>query len=110
MADLAVSAVTIERAWNEGGPAGKMVACREVTLVLTGQGSLTNKIPASVLELTKIEQAGAFRTSADKIVLATPSYDGLNLTLYDVQNATDASRDDPADFTATVRGVVKGYQ
>jgi hypothetical protein len=110
MADLAVSAVVIERAWNEGGPAGKMVQCREVTLTLTGQGSLTNKIPANVMELTKIEQALAFRTSADKLIIAGPSYDGVNLVLFDVQNATDASRDDPADFTATVRGVVKGYQ
>lgn len=109
MADLAASAVTIERAWTEGGTAGKLVSCREVTLVLTAQGTEANKILASVLELTKIEQAHGFRTSANKLIVASPSYDGSQLLLFDVQNATDASRDDPADFTATIRGVVKGY-
>lgn len=108
MADLAISAATIERQWTEGGVAGKQFSGREVTLVLTAQGTEANKIPASALRLSRIIRAENFRTSANKLVVAAPSYDLSQLLLFDVQNATDASRDDPADFTATVRGVVVG--
>ena len=109
MADLAESAVVVEKAWTEGDIAGKRVSCRQVTLTLTAQGTEANKITAAVLQLRVIEQASVFLTSANKLVVASPSYDGSQLLLFDVQNVTDASRDDPADFTATVRGVVKGY-
>lgn len=109
MADLAQSAVVIERAWSEGGVTGKELSCRQVTLTLTAQGTEANKITAAVLQLSKIEQSSVFLTSANKLVVASPSYDGSQLLLFDVQQVTDANRDDPADFTATVRGVVKGY-
>lgn len=109
MADLAASAVTIERAWTEGGVSGKEVAVRQVTLVLTAQGTLTNKIPAAVLSLSKIEQASGFQADDNSAMYpAAPSYDGANLLLYDMSNATDATRDAPADITDTLRGVVKG--
>jgi len=109
MADLAQSAVTIERAWTEGGPSGKDLSCRQVTLVLTAQGTLTNKIPAAVLSLQKIEQASPAQTDDNSaLYLAAPSYDGANLLLYDVSNGTDATRDAPADITDTLRLVVKG--
>lgn len=110
MANLAQSAVTIIRAWTEGGTTGKEVSVRHVTLVLTGQGGGTNKIPASALSLTKIEQCSNFIDSTSGIVIiAVPSYDGSYLILANLAQATDANRDDPADFSATVRGVVKGY-
>jgi hypothetical protein len=111
MADLAASAVTIERSWTEGGTNGLEVSCRQVTLVLTGQGGTTNKIPASVLALTKIEQSSVFVKSDDtKVYPATPDYAGANLLLNDLTQATDANRALPADITATVRGVVKGQE
>ncbi len=110
MANLAASAVTIERSWTEGGMNGQEVTCRQVTLVITAQGGTTNLIPASVLELTKIEQAGPFVTSTDGAVyLACPDYAGANLLFTDMTNATDATRAAPADLSSlTVRGVVKG--
>lgn len=110
MADLASSAVTVEKSWTEGGTNGKRVRCYRVTLVLTGQGSTTNKIPASVLGLSVIEQASEFVKSDDtKVYPASPDYAGANLLLTDPTQATDANRALPADITATLRGVVKGY-
>ena len=104
MANLASSGVTINRSWTEGGVTGKEVSCRQVTLVLTGQGTTTNTIPASVLSLTKIEQASHFVKSDNTVIYhATPSYDGSVLLLSVV------AADTPADITATIRGVVKGY-
>ena len=104
MSNLAQSAVVIERAWTEGGTTGKELSCRQVTLTLTGQGTTTNKILASVLSLTKIEQATHFVKSDNTVVYhAVPSYDGSMLLLSVV------AADTPADITATIRGVVKGY-
>lgn len=104
MADLAQSAVTIVRAWSEGGVTGKELSCRQVTLVLTTQGGATNKIPASVLSLSKIEQASAFTGDADDLIyVAAPSYDGSFLML------KAAGTNAPADYADTIRGVVKGY-
>lgn len=108
MANLAASAVTVERSWTEAGVSGKEVSCRQVTLILTAQGSTTNLIPASVLLLSKIEQSTPFVKSDDaKVYIASPDYAGANLLLVDVTTVTDANRI-PADITATVRGVVKG--
>lgn len=108
MANLAASAVVIEKHWNEGGQSGKRLSCRQVTLTLTGQGGTTNLITAAVLGLSKIEQATAFiKDDNSKVYVASPSYDGANLHLVDLTQATDASRI-PADITGTLRGVVKG--
>lgn len=116
MADLAQSAVTINRSWSEGGTTGKELSCRQVTLVLTGQGGTTNRILASVLALSVIEQASNFTDSANaKLFVAAPNVaaagnvgQGGALLLVDLTQATDASRI-PADQTATITGVVKGY-
>jgi len=111
MADLLATAVTFNRSWTEGGVqgSGKDVLCHDVTLVLTGQGSTTNKIAASVLRLSVIEQTTGFRRSDTRCILAAPSYNGSALVLYDVEVVADADRADPIDVTDTIRGVVKGY-
>lgn len=115
MADLAVSGVTIERAWSEGGVTGKELSCRQVTLVLTAMGGTTsgNQIPASVLSLSKIEQSSAFVASDDSnVYLTSPSYDGTLLLFVDQENATATNHANAfaaTGITATVRGVVKGY-
>jgi hypothetical protein len=104
MANLAQSAVTIERAWVEGGVSGKEISCRQVTLVLTAQGTVANKITKDVLALSKIEQATPFVKDNNAVsVLAFPSYDGSQLLLADL-----VTTGVPADFTGTFRGVVKG--
>ena len=116
MADLASSAVVINRAWSEGGTTGKELSCRQVTLTLTAQGGTTNRILASVLALSVIEQASVFTDSANaKLFIASPNVAaagnaaaGGALLLVDLTQAVDASRI-PADVTATITGVVKGY-
>jgi len=109
MAVLTKDAVTVERAWTEGGVDGKDVVCMQVTLVLTGQGGNTNTIPASVLGLAKIEQVGQFVRDDSKLIIMGPSYDGAVLHAYDMKQATDASRDNVASVSDTIRGVVKGF-
>jgi hypothetical protein len=103
MGNLAASAVTIEEIWSEGGLSGKRTTCQKVKLVLTGQGTGTNKILATVLGLTKIDSASPFAADGDDhIYVASPSYDGSYLQLK--ASATDAL----ADITDTVRGIVRG--
>jgi len=109
MAAVTASQVTINRAWTEGGTSGKEIRCREVTLNLSSQGTAANYISADVLELDKIEQAHSFRRDDDDIIAVTPSYDGLKLLVYNLKQATDANREDPADVTDIIRGIVKGY-
>jgi len=110
MAALTASAVTINRSWTEGGTNGKEYSCRHVTLVLTGQGGTTNTIGAAVLLLTKLVDCSNFVKNDDAIVYpAAIDTDGDNVLLTSLAQATDANRDDPADITATVVGVVKGW-
>lgn len=103
MADLAASAVSLISEWTEGGTNGRRLACRKLQLVLTGQGTTTNKITAAILGFTKIQSASpAIGDANDRIVVASPSYDGSLLLLK--ASATEA----PADLTDTVRLTVKG--
>jgi hypothetical protein len=110
MADLAVSAVTILRAWREGGAHGKEVSCRQVSMVLTGQGTAANAITAASLNLSRIEQVSNFVSDDDVAIYpAAVSADGSKVLLVNLAQGTDVDRTDPADITATLIGVVKGY-
>lgn len=109
MAALAQSAVTFLRTWTEGGPSGKVIACRQVTLNITAQGTVANPIPASVLGLSSILYASTPQTTGNtRCAVAAPSFDGSILLLYDMNNLTDASRSAPADFAVPLTLVVKG--
>jgi hypothetical protein len=119
MADLTQASVVVNRAWNEAGPAGRDLSCRLVTLNIGGFGSITNRIPSSLLGLSVIEQAGPFTAAANtKVYLAAPNVNtlagppiltqGQALLLVDLTQAVDASRI-PADITDLITGVVKGY-
>lgn len=115
MADLTTAGVVVERAWNEGGPAGRDITCLQVTLTLTAAGGTTagSQIPASVLGLRKIEQASLFINSASTVAAqGTPNYDGTLLVFPDSANATAANHNTlftSTGLTGTLRGVVKGY-
>jgi len=115
MAVLTATSVTIIRAWSEGGTHGKDLSCRLVSIATnndgSGNGSVTNAIPAAAVSLGTIEQAGPFViSSSNKLVPASPDSTGAYLLLYNITNATDANRNDPADYiNTTIRGVVKGY-
>ncbi len=89
---------------------GTGVRQRTLTLVLDSQGGATNYIPASALGgMTKILSSSLAQKSDDALAALTcPSYDGSKLFFYNLANATDATRDDPVDFTGTFRVTVIG--
>lgn len=114
MANMVASQVTILKTWTEGDGTGKRRKAYRVTLATsndgTGQGSATNAIPASLFNMTVIEEVTLGVTDGNVLIVAAPAYDGSSVLLYDVQNATDANRDNPADFiNTTLRLTVKGY-
>lgn len=108
MANLAASAVTHEKGWKSLSTPSQLTT-RHLTLVLTGQGTSTNKILASTLGFNKIHSCSLAQRSDDAGAYpAAPSYDGSMLFLYNPNQATDADRYKPADITATVRITVTG--
>lgn len=114
MAALTSTGVTNNGYYYDGSRVSSKHKVVDVTLVLSSQGGLTNNIPASLFGLTKITKAFSFRDASSNLYLAGPSWDGtttgLYLVFYAVTNATDASRNAPADITATVRGKVVGIE
>lgn len=111
MANLATSAVTLNRDWFAG--LQRNVRCKDVTLVLAAMGTTTNKIPATALGLTKILGGCVLVKSDDsEIIHGVADYTGDNLLL----QATGVTFDTPdyivtsapADYTGTYRGVITG--
>lgn len=99
MANLASTAVTVNRWFYTNARSGSRQKAVNVTLVLTGQGGTTNKILASVLNLTTIEQSTTFVISDNSAVaVAAPSADGTYLLLGTT----------PGDVTGTYTGTVFG--
>jgi hypothetical protein len=104
MAALASSAVAVVERWTEGGLNSRKYVVKKVTLTLTGQGTATNKITATVLGFKKIVDASPLVKSDDsEIILATPSYDGSFLLLN--AGGTTAPADETGTFTCQVRGL-----
>lgn len=104
MADLASSAVTLEDSWYEGGEGSpRRLLVKRLLLVLTGQGTASNAIPASVLGFDKLVDSSVAvpNTNADMVV-ASPDYAQTSLLLK--ASASDA----PADFTGHFRVTVRG--
>lgn len=114
MAALTSTGVTQHDFWYVGGPKPKAIKVVDVTLTLSSQGGLTNNIPATLFGMRRILYATGFRdTSSLKLDFGpnlTSTLNGTLLVAYNAENATDASRNDPADVTATVRGLVFGYE
>ena len=111
MADLAASAVTINDTWWDGDRWGKNKwLCRDVTLVLTGQGTDSNSITAAILGFSEIHQIDACMADDDRIQPGSPNYARTKILLYNVEVATDANRADPVDITDTIRLIVKGKE
>lgn len=114
MAALTSSGVTIHDSWKGGGTSGRKFKFVDVTLALSTQGGLTNNIPATLFGLTKILGADGFRTTSSVKLDFGPNLTtalvGTLLVAYAATNSTDANRNDPADVTATVRGIVWGYE
>lgn len=111
MADLATSAVANDV--NVSSMAlsnGLTVFRRQLTLTLTGQGTTTNRILASVLGFSTVQWVSNFvKTDNTEIIPAVPSSDRSMILLMDPKQATDANRALPADFTGTYKCTVEGY-
>lgn len=76
---------------------------KNLTLTLTGQGTTTNKILASVLGFNIIRQASpAVKDDNTLVIVAAPSIDGSMLLL------KAAGSNAPADYTAVVTLDVEG--
>lgn len=114
MAALTASGVTLNGFYYRGARVGSKHKVCDVTLVLSSQGGLTNNIPAALFGLSTITECFSFRDSSSNVYLAGPSYDGTTtgafLVFYAITSATDATRNAPADITATVRGKVSGIE
>ena len=104
MAAVAQSAVTVNDTWKGGGTTSRRYLYKDVTIVLSSQGGLTNYVGASLFGMTKIKRAYGFRDSSSVAVGAGPSYDESKLVFYTVE-----TNGNPADKSATYRGIVFGY-
>jgi hypothetical protein len=81
----------------------------QLEIVLSSQGGATNFIAADQLGFQKILRSSMAQKSDDALALPTaPSYAGTKLFFYNPAQATDATRDDPADVSGTFRLVVEG--
>lgn len=103
MAALTSAGVTVNATWKEGGTNGRRFLAKDVTLVLSSQGGVTNNVPAALFGMTKIDGARNFRNSSGIKVEAWPNYLGTLLSFAAAGSGT------PADISATVRGIVVGH-
>lgn len=99
MAALASTAVVRNDYWYTGSFVGAKRKVVDVTLTLTGQGSVANSIPAALFGMTKITGLKAATGSDNKTYVGGPSYDGTQLTL---------GAGVPADVTGTLRCIIEG--
>lgn len=107
MAALTSAGVTVNDTWKEGGTNSRRFLAKDVTIVLSSQGGLTNNVPASLFGMSRIVSARAFRDSSSVAVGAGPSYDGTTAGNYLVFYTLETNGN-PADKTATYRGIVVG--
>lgn len=110
MAAVAQSAVTINDSWVEAS-SGPTLKCVDATLVLSSQGGLTNSIGAALFGMTRIREcSNASDSAASLLLVAAPSYDRTKVCIYQMTNATDATRTTPADVSLTIRLIVRGNE
>lgn len=109
MADLAASAVTVTSRRAIGDKTGRKIYTEIIaTVVLTGQGSTSNKIPASAFGLSSIVKVEPVVTDGNTIYPAAPSYDGTYVLIAGAAGETATNHVVATDLTDTVRMVVYG--
>lgn len=101
MANLAASAVTTLESWMSGDVTGKRYMIKRVKIVTTGQGGLTNKIPASVLGFALISRSGNFVNNGQTAVVSSSPDKTQTLLLM-------AAGGNVGDQTDTLFGWVEG--
>lgn len=105
MADLAKSAVTILESWLEVGT-NRQLKVRRVKATLSGQGGGTDKINASLFDLTRIYDCSSFVKSDDSLmVTAAPSKDQTHLLLKAAGTNAPANNAANGDYYFTVKGI-----
>lgn len=110
MAALTSSGVTFNNIWYEAGT-DRNLKCVDVTLVLSSQGGLTNNIPASLFGMSQIREcSNAVDSAASLLVICAPSYARAYVCVFQMTNATDATRTAPVDVSLTIRLIVKGTE
>lgn len=116
MADLAASAVTVLASWSEGGVAGKRRIAKRVSVVLSGQGGTTNKIPAAAFGFRVIEEVsnvltGTVPTVGKLVVPAATDGDNVYIASGLTSGEADYAAMLPADWGLAEPFVftVKGY-
>lgn len=105
MAVLNYGRIETLRRWRASG-----LLCSEVVIDLTATpaGGITNYIGAELFGLDQIKECTNFTSSTNRLVIATPSYDGSKLLLYDMKVVADGDRETPTDVSLKIQGVVKG--
>lgn len=110
MAALTSAGVTFNDVWYSADT-GVNMKCVDVTLVLSSQGGLTNNIPCSLFGMSRVREcSNAVDSAASLLLLAAPSYDRTKVCIYQMTNATDATRTAPVDVSLTIRLIVKGTE
>ena len=104
MANLDPSAVTITVQYPLGGMASKSLVRKQAIVVLTAQGSATNKIVATAFGLTYISAVTAVVKTDDTRLIGSPAYDHTYIQLMDPAVATNLG----ADFSGTYKFTVEG--
>lgn len=103
MADVAKNAVVTDAAWRSGGLNNRRFLNKRVKVTLSTQGGNTNKVPASVFNMSKIKSCGsAVKSDNSVIVPCAPSVDGLRLIFGG--GAANIAADYSGDFYVTVVG------
>jgi hypothetical protein len=111
MADLASTAVSVDKISFSTLSNGIVLYRKECTVTLTGQGGTTNRILATAFGLSSVSLTSNWVTNdaTPKIYPAVAAYAKDVVHLSDITNAVDASKILPVDVTGTLRCTVEGY-
>ena len=116
MAAITASNVTIIDSWEVPSLGGKTILHRVLDIVLSSNGGTANDIPASLLGFRSILAAQSIRYTASgpayHCVPVIVEADSEGLLTINLEQATDASRSDPANphVAGTLRVLVIGYR
>lgn len=108
MAAITSANVTLIRQWEVGDRQGKLVEiCGVFDVALTAQGGTAGDIPATAFGWTKIFWAVCDRaidgSAALSAVIPVVEVGDTGILTIDMENATDATRGNPTNYTGTIR-------
>jgi hypothetical protein len=102
--------VTINSSWTEGDVTGKRYTKMNVTIALTGQGSVNNLIPATIFGLETIVEGSTFvgEPVANTYTgfVGVPDATGANLLLMTSSGGALAPSDIAETLTGTITGIL----